>query len=94
MKKALILALSVLMVLSLATAAFAVEATYEGKVKVKWANNPKVDEDNTGFAADTLEFTLKFGVVKEFSDQISAGLDVKNTIRMNCPLKIATPGLN
>lgn len=39
MKKALILALTVLTVLCMATAALAVEVSYEGEVAVKWGNN-------------------------------------------------------
>ncbi|HHT06715.1 MAG TPA: hypothetical protein GXZ97_10675, partial [Hydrogenispora sp.] len=55
MKKALVLALTAFMVLSLATAAFAVEVTYEGEVAVTWGGEKEGEADAShGFNDDTL----------------------------------------
>lgn len=82
MKKALVLALTVLMVLSLATAAFAVEVSYEGKVQVKWANDPAkaVEDYSTSFNKGDLEAKLFWDFTEEFNDNISAGLKVKTEL--------------
>ena len=79
MKKALVLALTVLMVLSLATAAFAVEVEYSGKVGVKWSNEAvdgaegKVD----GFAQDSLEAKVVLDFTKDYGDGVTAGVKTK-----------------
>lgn len=79
MKKALVLALTAFMVLSLATAAFAVEVSYEGKVQVKWANNPDkaVEDYSTSFDKGDLEAKIFLDFTEEYDDNISAGLKVK-----------------
>ncbi len=79
MKKALVLALTVLMVLSLATAAFAVEVEYSGKVGVKWSNEAvdgaegKVD----GFAKDSLEAKVVLDFTEDYGDGVTAGVKTK-----------------
>lgn len=82
MKKALVLALTAFMVLSLATAAFAVEVSYEGKVQVKWANDPAkaVEDYSTSFNKGDLEAKLFWDFTEEFNDNISAGLKVKTEL--------------
>jgi len=78
LKKALVLALTAFMVLALATAALAVDITYEGNVKVKWGNHGVPKDDKTTFATDSLEYKLKFNLVKDFGDGVSAGLTLEN----------------
>ena len=74
MKKALVLALTAFMVLALATAAFAVEVDYEGKVAVKWAGETDVEP---GFAEDALEATIKLDFTKDYGNGVTAGLNTK-----------------
>ncbi len=76
MKKALVLALTAFMVLSLATAAFAVEVDYEGKVQVKWEGSSEKDGD-PGFAAGDYEAFVNIDLTKDFGDGVSAGAKIK-----------------
>ena len=78
MKKALVLALTVLMVLSLATAAFAVEVTYEGKVAVKLSGDSEGDVKNDpSFAEDALEAKITVDFTKDYGDGVTAGVKTK-----------------
>ena len=81
MKKALVLALTVLMVLSLATAAFAVEVTYEGKVGVKFGGTSQGDT-KTGpqFDKESLEATITVDFTKDYGDGVTAGVKVKTEV--------------
>ncbi|MBA2133777.1 hypothetical protein [Capillibacterium thermochitinicola] len=74
MKKALVLALSVFMVLALATAAFAAEVSYSGKVQVKWAGETDVEP---GFAAGDLEAGVTIDFTKDYGDGVTAGVTTK-----------------
>ena len=81
MKKALVLALTAFMVLSLATAAFAVEVSYEGKVAVKWSNegvdldpDPESEKLSDGFAKDALEAKVTIDFTKDYGDGVTAGV--------------------
>lgn len=78
MKKALVLALTVLMVLSLATAAFAVEVTYEGKVGVKFGGTSQGDT-KTGpqFDKESLEATITVDFTKDYGNGVTAGVKTK-----------------
>ncbi len=76
MKKALVLALTAFMVLALATAAFAVEVSYEGKVEVKWEGSSEKDGD-PGFAAGDYEASVNIDLTKDFGDGVSAGANIK-----------------
>lgn len=88
MKKALVLALTVLMVLSLATAAFAVEVTYEGKVGVKWTSE---DTDKAAdkvknidkFDKDALEAKITVDFTEDYGDGVTAGVKVKTEVQNN-----------
>lgn len=84
MKKALVLALTAFMVLSLATAAFAVEVSYEGKVAVKWGNeavdldpDPKSEKLSDGFAKGALEAKVTIDFTKDYGDGVTAGVTTK-----------------
>lgn len=78
MKKALVLALTVLMVLSLATAAFAVEVTYEGKVGVKFGGDSKGDDKNgPAFGEDALEAKVVVDLKKDYGEGVTAGVKTK-----------------
>lgn len=78
MKKALVLALSVFMVLALATAAFAAEVTYEGKVAVTFGGDSKGDTKNgPAFAADTLDAKIFVDYQKDYGDGVTAGVKTK-----------------
>lgn len=74
MKKALALALTAFMVLSLATAAFAVEVSYEGKVEVKWTG--KTEED-PGFESGDYEAFVNIDLAEDFGNGVSAGAKIK-----------------
>lgn len=74
MKKALVLALTAFMVLALATAAFAAEVSYSGKVQVKWAGETDVEP---GFAAGDYEASVNIDLTKDFGDGVSAGAKIK-----------------
>ena len=74
MKKALILALTVLTVLCMATAALAVEVSYEGLVEVKWAGETDVDP---GFDTGDVEATVNIDFKKDFGDGVTAGLKTR-----------------
>jgi len=81
LKKALVLALTAFMVLSLATAAFAVEVSYEGKVAVKWSNegvdldpDPESEKLSDGFAKDALEAKVTIDFTKDYGDGVTAGV--------------------
>lgn len=74
MKKALVLALTAFMVLSLATAAFAVEVSYEGKVEVKWTG--KTEED-PGFEPGDYEAFVNIDLAEDFGNGVSAGAKIK-----------------
>lgn len=82
MKKALVLALTVLMVLSLATAVFAAEVTYEGKVEVKWGGETDVEP---GFKDEgdgsKREAKVKIDFTKDYGDGVTAG--VKTIVENN-----------
>ena len=78
MKKALVLALTVLMVLSLATAAFAVEVTYEGKVGVKFGGDSQGDTKNgPAFDTEKLEAKVVIDFTKDYGDGVTAGVKTK-----------------
>lgn len=78
MKKALVLALTAFMVLSLATAAFAVEVDYEGKVAVKWGGESQGDvKDDPNFDEDALEAKVQIDFTKDYGDGVSAGVTTK-----------------
>lgn len=78
MKKALVLALTVLMVLSLATAAFAVEVSYSGKVGVKFGGDSEGDVKNgPAFDKDALEAKVEIDFTKDFGDGVTAGVKTK-----------------
>lgn len=83
MKKALVLALTVLMVLSLATAAFAVEVTYSGKVSVKMAGESVDGENNdkAAFEKDALEAKVELDFTKDYGDGVTAGVKVKTEVQ-------------
>ena len=74
MKKALVLALSVFMVLALATAAFAAEVTYEGKVEVKWGGRT---DDDPSFRDEKKEAKVFLDFTKDYGDGVTAGVKTK-----------------
>lgn len=81
MKKALVLALTAFMVLSLATAAFAVEVSYEGKVAVTWGGSSQGDEKTEpGFEQEALEASVTIDFTKDFGNGVSAGVKAKTEI--------------
>src|SRR5690554_1867180 len=59
------------------TAVMAAELSYEGEVAVKWNNDPALDDDNTGFAEDSLEAKVVFDYEKDFGDGVTAGVKTK-----------------
>jgi len=73
LKKALALALTAFMVLALATAAFAVEVSYEGKVEVAWGST----EDDPGFKDENKEAKVTVDFTKDFGDGVTAGVKTK-----------------
>ncbi len=78
MKKALVLALTVLMVLSLATAAFAAEVKYEGKVEVKFEGSSEGDKKEAGQFAGGKEAKVFLDFAKDFGDGVTAGVKTKS----------------
>ena len=78
MKKALVLALTAFMVLSLATAAFAVEVTYEGEVAVTWGGEKEGEADAShGFNDDTLTAYVTVDFLEDYGDGLTAGVTTK-----------------
>lgn len=79
MKKALVLALTAFMVLAMATAAFAVEVSYEGKVAVKWSSDAKEGAEGKvdGFAEDALEAKVIIDFTKDYGNGVTAGVTTK-----------------
>jgi hypothetical protein len=66
------------MVLSLATAAFAVEVTYEGKVGVKLSGDSEGDVKNDpSFDKDPLEAKITVDFTKDYGDGVTAGVKTK-----------------
>ncbi|HHT47891.1 MAG TPA: porin [Firmicutes bacterium] len=74
MKKALVLALTVLMVLSLATAAFAAEVTYEGKVEVTFGGSSEGEAKEAGEFGGNKEAKVIIDFAKDFGDGVTAGV--------------------
>jgi hypothetical protein len=78
LKKALVLALTAFMVLSLATAAFAVEVTYEGEVAVTWGGEKEGEADAShGFNDDTLTAYVTVDFLEDYGDGLTAGVTTK-----------------
>lgn len=71
MKKLLVLALSVLTVIFMASAVMAASTTYAGKVEVKYTNDSLKGFDGKQEASFTVDFT------KDFGDGVTAGTKVK-----------------
>jgi hypothetical protein len=66
------------MVLALATAAFAVEVSYEGKVAVTWGGESQGDDKtDPAFAEDALEAKVQIDFTKDYGDGVSAGVTTK-----------------
>ena len=76
MKKTLIILLSVLTVVFMATAALAVEVSYEGEVSVKWGGNNGTDGDHK-FEEDNYEAFVNIDLEKDFGDGVTAGAKIK-----------------
>jgi hypothetical protein len=63
------------MVLSLATAAFAVEVSYEGKAAVEWSGESQGDDKvKPGFAEAAKEAKVTVDFTKDYGDGVSAGV--------------------
>ena len=78
MKKALILALTVLTVLCMATAALAIEVSHEGLVEVKWGGYIQGDDKpQPGFEIGDFEAKLTVDFLKDYGDGVTAGVKTK-----------------
>lgn len=72
LKKALIMMLSILTVVFMATSAFALDVTYEGEVAVKWGGDTDTDP---GFGTDELDLSLTLDFTKDYGNGVSAGVE-------------------
>ena len=77
MKKALVLALSVFMVLALATAAFAAEVSYSGKVEVTFGGYTEGEDKEAAAFGGVKEATITVDFAKDFGEGVTAGVKTK-----------------
>ena len=91
MKKTLIILLSVLTLVFMASSVLAADLNASGKVEVKWAGS-SADGDEAKFQGEKQEATLEMDVTKEYDDVASAGLKIKAKLHEDEILKIDGDG--